>query len=52
LAIHHLDRPRIKKGAFAIYTEKPENKALENDQAGDSHISNNQKPARLKLNRD
>jgi hypothetical protein len=51
LAIHHPDRPRIEKEAFATYAEKPENEAPEDDQAGDSHTGKDQKPARLNLNR-
>jgi hypothetical protein len=51
LAIHHPNRPKIEKEAFAIYAKKPENKASENDQTGDSHTGNNQKPARSNLNR-
>jgi hypothetical protein len=51
LAIHHPNRPKVKKGAFATYAGKPENEAPEDDQAGDSHTGNNQKPARSNSNR-
>jgi hypothetical protein len=51
LAIHHPDRPRIEKEAFVIYAENPENEVPEDDQAGDSHTGNDQKPARLNSNR-
>jgi hypothetical protein len=51
LAIHHPDRPKVGKGAFAIYAGEPENEAPEDDQAGDSYTGNDQKPARLDSNR-